>query len=93
MLWPTESLGVRTGLRGVTFEKREAALGRLENRGWIFAEKAPKYASQRGLDLPFADHAVFHSPKTHPITMWQEMARIRVNDLETEGYTCALLQQ
>lgn len=31
----------------------------------------------RGLDLPFANYAVFYSPKSDPITMWQEMSRIR----------------
>jgi superfamily II DNA/RNA helicase len=31
----------------------------------------------RGLDLPFAHYAVFYSPKTSPVTMWQEMSRIR----------------
>lgn len=31
----------------------------------------------RGLDLPFADYAVFYSPKSDPVTMWQEMSRIR----------------
>jgi superfamily II DNA/RNA helicase len=31
----------------------------------------------RGLDLPFAEYAVFYSPKTEPATMWQEMSRIR----------------
>jgi hypothetical protein len=31
----------------------------------------------RGLDLPFADYAVFYSPKTDAVTMWQEMSRIR----------------
>jgi SNF2 family DNA or RNA helicase len=31
----------------------------------------------RGLDLPFASCAVFYSPKTDPVQMWQEMSRIR----------------
>jgi hypothetical protein len=31
----------------------------------------------RGLDLPFADYAVFYSPKSDPVQMWQEMSRIR----------------
>ncbi|WP_167768185.1 DEAD/DEAH box helicase [Bradyrhizobium sp. MOS001] len=31
----------------------------------------------RGLDLPFAHYAVFYSPKSDPVTMWQEMSRIR----------------
>jgi superfamily II DNA/RNA helicase len=31
----------------------------------------------RGLDLPFAHYAIFYSPKTSPVTMWQEMSRIR----------------
>lgn len=31
----------------------------------------------RGLDLPFADYAIFYSPKTDPVTMWQEASRIR----------------
>jgi superfamily II DNA/RNA helicase len=31
----------------------------------------------RGLDLPFAHYAVFYSPKSNPVTMWQEMSRIR----------------
>jgi superfamily II DNA or RNA helicase len=31
----------------------------------------------RGLDLPFAHYAVFYSPKSEPVTMWQEMSRIR----------------
>jgi hypothetical protein len=31
----------------------------------------------RGLDLPFAHYAAFYSPKTDPVTMWQEMSRIR----------------
>ena len=31
----------------------------------------------RGLDLPFADYALFYSPKTEPAAMWQEMSRIR----------------
>ncbi|MGY3129331.1 superfamily II DNA or RNA helicase [Bradyrhizobium sp. USDA 4501] len=31
----------------------------------------------RGLDLPFANYAVFYSPKSDPVTMWQEMSRIR----------------
>lgn len=31
----------------------------------------------RGLDLPFAHYAVFYSPKTDPVAMWQEMSRIR----------------
>ena len=31
----------------------------------------------RGIDLPFADCAIFYSPKTDPVQMWQEMSRIR----------------
>jgi superfamily II DNA/RNA helicase len=31
----------------------------------------------RGLDLPFADYALFYSPKSDPVAMWQEMSRIR----------------
>lgn len=31
----------------------------------------------RGLDLPFAHYAVFYSPKSDAVTMWQEMSRIR----------------
>jgi hypothetical protein len=31
----------------------------------------------RGLDLPFAHYAVFYSPKSDPVTMWQEISRIR----------------
>jgi hypothetical protein len=31
----------------------------------------------RGLDLPFAHYAVFYSLKSDPVTMWQEMSRIR----------------
>jgi Helicase conserved C-terminal domain len=31
----------------------------------------------RGLDLPFAHYSIFYSPKTDPITMWQEASRIR----------------
>jgi hypothetical protein len=31
----------------------------------------------RGLDLPFADYAIFYSPKSEPATMWQEISRIR----------------
>jgi superfamily II DNA/RNA helicase len=31
----------------------------------------------RGLDLPFAQYAIFYSPKSDAATMWQEMSRIR----------------
>lgn len=31
----------------------------------------------RGVDLPFAQYAVFYSPKSEAVTMWQEMSRIR----------------
>lgn len=44
----------------------------------------------RGLDLPFAHYAVFYSPKTNPVTMWQEMSRIRstVSDLKDIYLMC-----
>jgi superfamily II DNA/RNA helicase len=62
--------------------------GRIEERGRMpivdLFSQAPgavliitRNTGRRGLDLPFADYAIFYSPKDDEFTMWQELSRIR----------------
>lgn len=56
-------------------ERRQAVSGfRASANGLLLMTRT---TGGRGLDLPFAHYAVFYSPKSKRVTMWQEMSRIR----------------